>query len=65
MKKIKNSGTQSRHEELTKTESGIIKMIDTLDECPSFQKIYQYTSILSAPVIKILAIIKSVPGIIG
>ncbi len=30
--------TQSRHEELTRTESGIIKMIDTLMNAPVFQR---------------------------
>jgi hypothetical protein len=36
--KTKEFWTASRHEELTKTESGIIKMIDTLTNAPVFQK---------------------------
>ena len=36
--KDKEYWKQSRHEELTKTESGIIRMIDTLTNAPVFQK---------------------------
>lgn len=36
--KTKEFWANSRHEELTKTESGIIRMIDTLTNAPVFQK---------------------------
>ncbi|MEO7393368.1 MAG: DUF5686 family protein, partial [Chitinophagaceae bacterium] len=36
--KTKEFWSAARHEELTKTESGIIKMIDTLTNAPVFQK---------------------------
>lgn len=37
--KDKDFWSQSRHEELTKTEAGIIRMIDTLTNAPVFQKL--------------------------
>lgn len=37
--KDKNFWSESRHEELTKTEAGIIKMIDTLLHAPVFQRL--------------------------
>lgn len=42
-KKQNEYWTQARHEPLTKTEAGIIKMLDTLTQAPVFKKIYQYS----------------------
>ena len=39
IEKTKDFWQESRHEELTKTEAGIIKMIDTLTNAPAFQRL--------------------------
>lgn len=45
--KSRDYWNESRHEELSKTESGIIKMIDTLLTAPSFQKLQKQIDFLT------------------
>ncbi len=55
----------ARHEELSKNEKGIIKMIDTLLNAPVFQKFTDPRQFYRHGGIRILATSRSVPGITG